>query len=85
MLSCFGGGTLLSAVGLIMAGTAALRSGAWSGWRRYTPLALGVWTAALLPLQFTPALPVAVGIYALAAIALGLSMIVEGLEANGGI
>ena len=40
VLSCFGGGTLLSAVGLIMAGTAALRSGAWSGWRRYTPCLL---------------------------------------------
>ena len=83
VLACFGVGTLLSAVGLIMAGTAALRSGVWSGWRRYTPLALGIWTAALLPLQFTPALPVAVGIYALAAMALGLSMIIESLVREG--
>jgi hypothetical protein len=79
VLSCFGVGTLLTAVGLIMAGTAALRSGVWSSWRRYTPLALGIWMAAMMPLQFTPALPVAVGIYALAAMALGLSMIIEGL------
>ena len=79
VVSCFGMGTLLTAVGLIIAGTAALRSGAWSGWRRYTPLALGVWMVVMMPLQFTPALPVAVGIYALAVMALGLALIVEGL------
>jgi len=79
VLSCFGVGTLLTAVGLIMAGKSALRSGAWSGWRRYTPLVLGVWMVSMIPLQFTPALPVAVGIYAFAVMALGLALIVEGL------
>lgn len=78
VLSCFGVGTLVTAVGLIMAGTAALRSGVWSGWRRYAPLALGVWMVAMVPLQFTPALPVAVGFYALAVMALGLAMFQEG-------
>ena len=78
VLSCFGVGTLLTAVGLIMAGTAGLRSGVWSGWRRYTPLVLGSWMVAMIPLQFTSALPVAVGIYALAVMALGLALIVEG-------
>ena len=80
VVSCFGVGTLLTAVGLIMAGTAALRSGVWSGWRRFAPLALGVWMVAMMPLQFTPALPLAVGIYALAVMAFGLAMIREGLE-----
>ena len=79
VVSCFGVGTLLTAVGLVMAGTSTLRSGVWSSWRRYAPLALGVWMVAMMPLQFTPALPVAVGIYALAAVALGLAMIIEGL------
>lgn len=79
VLSCFGVGTLLTAIGLIIAGTAALRSGAWSGWRRYTPSALGAWMIAMMPLQFTAALPLAVGIYALAVMALGLALIVEGL------
>lgn len=79
VLSCFGIGTLLTAVGLIIAGTATLRSGAWSGWRRYTPLILGAWMVAMMPLQFTPALPLAVGIYALAVMGLGLALIVEGL------
>lgn len=35
---------------------------------------------AMMPLQFTAALPVAVGVYAVAVVALGLAMIVEGLE-----
>lgn len=79
VVSCFGVGTLLTAVGLLMAGIAAVRSGVWSGWRRYTPLALGIWMVVMLPLQFTPALPVAVGVYALATMAFGLSMIIEDL------
>lgn len=79
VLSCFGAGTLLTAVGMIMAGTAALRSGVWAGWRRYTPLVLGVWMVAMMPLQFTPALPLVVGIYAVAVMAFGLAMIREGL------
>ena len=79
VLSCFGVGTVLTAVGLIMVGMSALRSGSWAGWRRYTPLVLGVWMVAMTPLQFTPALPLAVGIYALAVMALGLAMIRESL------
>lgn len=79
VLSCFGVGTLLTAVGLIMAGTAALRSRVWSGWRRYAPLVLGAWMVAMVPLQFTAALPVAVGVYAAATMALGLALLVEGL------
>lgn len=79
VLSCFGVGTLLTAVGLIMAGMTVLRSGVWSDWRRYTPLILGVWMVVMMPLQFTPGLPFAVGIYALAVMALGLALIVEGL------
>ena len=77
VLSCFGIGTVLTAIGLIVAGAATLRCGVWEGWRRYTPLGLGVWMVAMMPLQFTPALPIAVGVYALAVMALGLAMIVE--------
>jgi hypothetical protein len=48
VLSCFGVGTGLTAVGMIVAGTVALRSGVWSGWRRYTPFFLGVWMVAMM-------------------------------------
>jgi hypothetical protein len=78
VMSCFGVGTLLSAIGLIMAGAATLRPGVWSSWRRFTPLALGVWMVAMMPLQFTAALPVAVGVYAASAMAFGLAIAVEG-------
>jgi hypothetical protein len=84
VLSCFGVGTLLTAVGLIVAGRATLRSGVWAGWRRYIPLALGVWMVAMMPLQFTPALPLPVGIYALAVMALGLALILECLGREPG-
>lgn len=80
VVSCFGVGTVLTAVGLILAGTAALRAGVWSRWRRCTPLVLGVWMVVMVPLQFTPALALAVGVYALAFLALGLALIVEDLE-----
>ena len=79
VVSCFAVGTLLTAIGLILAGTVTLRSGAWSGVWRFTPLALGVWMVAMLPLQFTAALPVAVGVYAAATMAFGLALLVEGL------
>lgn len=79
VMSCFGVGTLLTAVGLIMAGAVTLRSGVWSSWRRLTPLGLGVWMVAMMPLQFTAALPVAVGIYAAATMAFGLALLLEGL------
>ena len=78
VLSCFGVGTLLTAVGLVMAGAATVRSGAWAGWRRFAPLVLGVWMVAMMPLQFTAALPLAVGIYAVAVMAFGLALILEG-------
>ncbi len=78
VIACFGVGTVLSAVGLLLAGAATRRSGVWSGWRRSAPLFLGVWMVAMIPLQFTPALPVAVGVYAVALVALGVAMLVEG-------
>ena len=78
VMSCFAVGTLLTAIGLIMAGTATLRSGGWSSWRRLTPLALGAWMVAMMPLQFTAALPVAVGVYAVATMAFGPALLVEG-------
>jgi hypothetical protein len=77
VLSCFGVGTLLTATGLLITGASTLRSHVWSGWRRYTPVGLGVWMVVMLPLQFTAALPLAVGVYAIAVIALGIALAQE--------
>ena len=78
VLTCFGLGTVLGAVGLLLAGAAMLRHGTWTGWRRLTPVTLGAWMVVMLPLQFTVALPLAVGVYAAAVIALGVAMIGAG-------
>lgn len=59
----FAVGTLLSAVGLLMAGWATVRAGVWVGWRRFTPLLAGLWTTALLGLVVTAASAVAIAVY----------------------
>jgi hypothetical protein len=49
----FGIASLLTAGGLLAAGWATLRAGRWSGWRRLTPLACGLWSLALIGFVFT--------------------------------
>jgi len=70
----FAAGTVLSAIGFLLVGRATLATGAWHGWRRFTPLATGVWAVALLGLQFTHALPTAVGVYGLCFVAIGVAL-----------
>lgn len=83
-LTCFGLGTLLTAIGMIVAGRDVLRAGAWHGWRRFTPIVFGGWMLAMMPLQFTAALVVAVGIYALVTIAFGVAMIESAIPSQQG-
>jgi hypothetical protein len=74
-------GATLAVVGgaLLAAGHAlTLRAGRWTSWRRYAPLAVAVALLAAVPLQFTPVLPVAVALYALTIVALGIAMLAEG-------
>lgn len=78
-LTCFGIGTVLTGAGMIAAGIDVSRSGHWSGWHRRAPLAFGAWVAVMLPLQFTPALPVAVAVYAGVTVALGVALIEESM------
>jgi hypothetical protein len=73
----FGLGTVLSAVGFLLAGRATIRAGIWRDWRRFIPLALGSWSTALIGLQLTPALPTAVAVYALCFVALGIALVTE--------
>ncbi|MFN0090779.1 MAG: hypothetical protein ACKVWR_11005 [Acidimicrobiales bacterium] len=77
VFTLFGLGTILTAGGLLAAGIDVARSRIWTDWRRLTPLALGVWMVAMIPLQFTPALAIVVGVYALLAAALGIALLVE--------
>jgi hypothetical protein len=54
----------LVGLGLILAGVAVIRTGRWSGWRRYAPLVLGVYVFVVM----TPVIIVAGGPPAAAAI-----------------
>jgi hypothetical protein len=72
--ACFGVGNLLSAIGFIMAGIATVRAGQWDGWRRFAPLATGIWLVVLLGLVATPALAIGVGLYGLCLTALGVAL-----------
>lgn len=75
VVGLFAAGTVLQALGLLVCGGVTLRARVWSGWARWTPLAIGVTMLVLMGLQFTPLLAVAVGVYSAAVIALGLAML----------
>lgn len=77
VMALFSLGTLLVGAGFLLAGTATARAGWWSGWRRQAPLVVGIATVALIPLQFTPLLPVVVAVYSLTVVALGVAMLQE--------
>ncbi|MEV6236065.1 hypothetical protein [Lentzea sp. NPDC051838] len=70
----FGLGTLLTGVGFLMTGVTTLKAGVWQGWRRYVPLATGVWTTLLVGLAATTSLAVGVGVYGLCLLLLGVAM-----------
>ena len=59
----FGLGVALTAVGLLVAGVAVLRSHDWTGWRRYAPLVAGIWSFLLIGVSMTSAIALGVAIY----------------------
>lgn len=76
-VSLFGVGSVFIAVGFLVSGVAVLLSGAWTGWRRLTPLAVGGWMVVMIPLQFTGLLQAAVAVHALTVGAFAVAMLVE--------
>lgn len=68
--------TLAIMVGMILAGVATLRSGRWTGWQRFTPLACGLF----IPLILLPAFALpgyasnyAIGVWGVCWLGLGLA------------
>lgn len=74
----FGLGSVMTLVGFLMAGVATLRARRWTSWRRHAPLAVAVALTIVVPLQFTPLLPVSVVLYAVAVAWLGAALLAEG-------
>ena len=73
----FSAATIGLMTGLILAGIAMLRHGHWTGWRRYTPLACGLF----IPVVFLPAFALpgyaanyAIGAWGVCWLLLGLAM-----------
>lgn len=53
--AAYGVATLVLGIGLMVVGIASYRAHCWPGWRRYLPLALGVWVfLPMLPALFGP-------------------------------
>lgn len=67
-------GGVLSAVGFIAAGLATARAALWQGWRRFTPLAAGISTVAVLGLQPVDALDAGIAAYGLCLLALAVAL-----------
>jgi hypothetical protein len=73
----YGSATLALTLGLILTGVAVLRAGHWTGWKRFTPLACGLF----IPLVLLPAFALpgyasnyAIGIWSVCWLLLGLSL-----------
>ncbi|MBK5288424.1 MAG: hypothetical protein JJE46_08150 [Acidimicrobiia bacterium] len=75
VLALFGLFSVTQAIGLVVAGRAALKSGRLGGWRRLTLLAAGVWSVALIGLQFTALLPSAVAVYGCSMLAVFVALL----------
>jgi hypothetical protein len=75
----FGVGGIASTIGFLLTGWATLRAGVWHGWRRFTPLAVGLWLVALTPI--TLAAPTllhgGVGVYGLCLLAMAVALHTE--------
>lgn len=81
----FGLGTLLSAVGLLLAGKATLSARRWQDWRRFTPITAGAWTLALVGIAMTKGLATGIAIYGLCLLALGIALYSRPSVATSGI
>lgn len=67
-------GTVVSAVGLLVTGKTTLSARQWHGWRRYTPIAAGVWSTALVGIAATKALPAGVAVYGLCLLGMAVAL-----------
>lgn len=87
MGTAYGLSVNLVGVGLLVAGVGVVRAGAWSGWRRWVPLAIGIATFAVVtPGMFAGFVVarLAIGSWMLLFAALGWGMVVESRRSPAG-
>ncbi len=70
----FGLGGIASTVGFLLTGRATLRAGVWQGWRRFTPLANGVWLIVMAFVATPTVLHGMVGVYGLCLLAMAVAL-----------
>jgi MFS family permease len=72
----FGLASVASMIGFLLSGRATLRAGVWHGWRRFIPLATGIWLVVLTPIGLAAPtlLPSAVGVYGLCLLAMAVAL-----------
>jgi hypothetical protein len=72
----FGLASIASTIGFLVTGRATLRAGVWRDWRRFTPLAVGIWLTALtlLSLAVPKVLHGGVGLYGLCLLAMATAL-----------
>jgi len=81
----FGVAGVLSTIGFLVLGRATLRAGLWHGWRRYTPLATGVWLCAMyVTFAFPTLLHGMVGVYGLCLLAMAIALYTDPAPAPAG-
>lgn len=75
----FGLASVASTIGFLLIGRATLRAGVWHGWRRFTPLATGIWLVVLTPLglEARTLLHGGVGVYGLCLLAMAIALYTE--------
>ncbi len=75
----FGVAGIASMVGFLLTGRATLRAGVWHGWRRFTPLAVGISLIAMtvVTMPFPTALHGMVGVYGLCLLAMAIALHTE--------
>jgi hypothetical protein len=75
--SLFGLATILVTAGMIAVGRATLRSGRLRSWRRWAPLACGLLSLVVIPIQFTSVVWLGVGIYGIGYAILGAALVTD--------
>ena len=73
----FGAASVLVTFGMLAVGIATVRERGWSAWRRFAPLICGALSLTTIPLQFTSAIELAIGLYGVGYAVLGVAMVTD--------